>query len=72
MFNRDRARFAEALVAVLLGKGAEVATNPNHAWDVTFTPSHAAKPMRLQDKCSGAYLPSRVASNPGYRAAAAW
>jgi hypothetical protein len=72
MFNRDRARFAEMLVAVLLGEGAEVADNPNHAWDVTFNRSRTAKPMRLQVKCSGAYLPSRVAFNPDYRAPAVW
>jgi hypothetical protein len=72
MFNRDRARFAEVLVAVLLGEGAEVAANPNHAWDVTFTPSPKANRVRLQVKCSGAYLPSKVAWNRGYRAPAVW
>jgi hypothetical protein len=72
MFNRDRARFAEVLVAVLLGEGAAVAVSPNAAWDVTYTPSPDTRPLRLEVKCSGAYLPSKVIANPSYRASPAW
>ena len=68
MFNRNRALFAEFIVATLL-PGAEIAANPGSPWDVTWKPPGAKRALRLQVKCSGAYLP-RMGTE--YAAKAAW
>lgn len=72
MFNRDRARFAECVVAALLGTGTQVARNPNAAWDVSLKLPALDQPIRIEVKCSGAYLPAQVASRPSYRARPKW
>jgi hypothetical protein len=68
MFNRNRALFAEFIVAALL-PGAEIAANPGSPWDVTWKPPRAKRALRLQVKCSGAYLPRM---GPEYAAKATW
>ncbi|MBA2765334.1 MAG: hypothetical protein H0U42_11715 [Thermoleophilaceae bacterium] len=68
MYNRNRALFAEFIVAGLL-PGAEIAANPGSPWDVTWKPSGQRRALRLQVKCSGAYLPRM---GPEYAAKASW
>jgi hypothetical protein len=54
-YNRHRALFAESLVAALID-GA-VCKNPSGAWDVNMPHPRRKKPVRIQVKCSGGYLP---------------
>lgn len=68
MYNRNRALFAEFIVAGLLPR-AEIAANPGSPWDVTWKPPGQRRALRLQVKCSGAYLPRM---GPEYAAKASW
>lgn len=67
MYNRHRALFAESLIAELL-PGADESPDPSAAWDVTWSPDR--KPIRIQVKCSGGYLPRNV--DPNRVAPAQW
>jgi hypothetical protein len=64
-YVRQRAVFAEALVAALL-PGAEMVENPTAAWDVEWNP-HGRPLTRIQVKCSGGWIPrypNRVRESP--------
>jgi hypothetical protein len=54
-YNRNRALFAEALVAELL-PGADLVVNPVAAWDITWK-SRGLPSTKIQVKCSGGWIP---------------
>lgn len=66
MYKRHRAIFAEHLVAALLG--GKVSIDPGAAWDIDWIPVAGRRPIRIQVKCSGEFLP-RYPASP---AAATW
>jgi hypothetical protein len=54
MYNRNRALFAESVVAALL-PGAQVLEDPSAAWDIVWPITRG--PIRIQVKCSGEVVP---------------
>jgi len=56
MYNRARALFAEFVVSALL-PGSTVRPDPSSPWDIDWAHPETGGHVRVQVKCSGAYLP---------------
>ena len=71
LYNLPRAMFAESLVADALG-GASLDINPANPWDMLWPHPDLKYMTKIQVKCSGAILPLKIASGPGYRSRPVW